>query len=328
MRARSVGTALALLVGCEGPMRVGDPAGPAGEALFRLIVFFVVVTGVPAALFLVALLVAVAKKRRPSTGRSASDPKESRIIIAVGGGVTGVLLVGLMVVSFETTGRIVDPPSEPQLAIDFVGHQFWWEARYRDAEFVTANEIHIPVGVPVRFHMRTADVIHSFWVPKLHGKIDMIPGRTHRFWLEADRVGEFRGICAEFCGIQHALMAFLVIVETEAEFDAWFAAQREPQTRGADGLHATGRAIFERARCHLCHVIRGSFDATQQAAGPDLTHFASRRTLGAGTAPRTAANVERFVRNPHALKPGVRMPPSDLSEADARALVAYLESLE
>lgn len=310
-------------------MRVYEPAGPAGDELWRLILVFLVVTGVPAFFFLVALVVAAVKKKRSSVGTTSSDPKETRVIVGFGGIFAGLLLVGLMFVSFGSTSRVVDPPSTPRLEIEFVGHQFWWEARYPESGVVTANEIHIPAGVPVRFLMRTADVIHSFWVPELHGKIDMIPGRTHRFWLQADRPGEYRGICTEFCGIQHALMGFLVIAEPEDEFRAWLEAQRAPQaSEGRAPALAAGREVYERARCHLCHVVRGDFEVkSAEGVGPDLTHLASRRTIGAALAPLRRDTLRQFVLDPHVLKPGIRMPRSDLTEDDADALVAYLESL-
>jgi cytochrome c oxidase subunit II len=313
----------------EGPQRATDPAGPGAQALLDLIIIFVVVTTVPAAVFIGVLVVAALRRRKAERDLPPNPRKEAIVMLTAGGGFAAVVVTALMLVSFAATSKVVEPPSKPNLTVEVIGHKFWWEVRYPEHGLRTANEIHIPVGGPVRVRLEAADVIHSFWVPQLHGKVDMIPGRTHELWFQADRPGEFRGQCAEFCGVQHALMAFLVVAEEEAAFDAWLQDQgrlqppREPGT-----LEAEGERVFVEQRCHVCHAVRGSFEVRELGApGPDLTHFARRRTIGAATMRLTRDNLREWIRDPHRSKPGVRMPASRLTDGEMRALLAYMESL-
>ena len=190
-----------------------------------------------------------------------------------------------------------------------------------------ANEIRLPVGEPVEFELATRDVIHSFWIPSLGGKMDMIPGRTTRLRLEPTRTGVFRGTCAEFCGASHAYMSFAVVVMEKEEFAAWLAGQRAPARRGHEALAARGEALFQANGCGACHSVRGT--SARGVIAPDLTHLGSRETLGAGVLPNEAAALERWIAHPSALKPGVRMPAFGmLPKDDLRALAAYLEALE
>jgi cytochrome c oxidase subunit 2 len=190
---------------------------------------------------------------------------------------------------------------------------------------MTANEIHIPTNRPVVLKVTSRDVIHSFWVPNLQGKRDLIPGYTTALWVQASRSGVFRGQCAEFCGVQHAHMAFDVVAESDEEFARWLDARRQPGRDPPDATARKGRDVFMQTRCAGCHTIRGS-DAAGQTA-PDLTHIASRSTLGAGSLPNTPDNLAAWIRDPQRVKPGNQMPPNLLADDDLHALVAYLETL-
>jgi cytochrome c oxidase subunit 2 len=219
------------------------------------------------------------------------------------------------------------PPADeaPALAVHVTGRQWWWEVTYPDEQVVTANEIHVPADVPVRFAVTSEDVIHSFWVPQVAGKIDVLPRKTNTVTLRIPRPGVYRGLCAEFCGLQHAHMHLRLVVEPPAAFAAWLDGQRRVPPPPADSLVLQGQGVFLRASCAQCHAVRG---VSSGGRGPDLTHVASRRTLGAGTHENTPAALAGWVADPQAMKPGNKMPPTDLSAEEVRAVVAYLESLE
>jgi cytochrome c oxidase subunit 2 len=189
----------------------------------------------------------------------------------------------------------------------------------------TANEIHVPVGRPVVLELRSTDVIHSFWPPNLSAKRDLIPGHENSLWLQADAPGEYRGQCAEFCGHQHAKMAFLVVAEPPDSFAGWLARQRDTAATPADSLTRRGQEVFLGSACPMCHAIGGTPAGSR--VGPDLTHLGSRRTLAAGTLPNTRGNLAGWIVNPQAIKPGAKMPPNALSPDDLQALLAYLETL-
>jgi cytochrome c oxidase subunit 2 len=209
------------------------------------------------------------------------------------------------------------------------GHQWWWEIEYEEGiparHVLTANELHIPIGRPVVLKVTSRDVIHSFWAPNLQGKRDLIPGYTTAIWMQADQAGVFRGQCAEFCGLQHAHMAFAVIAEPEADYQRWLEAMRQPARAPESDAERRGQEIFMTSRCAGCHTVQGT-DAHGQVA-PDLTHIASRSTVGAGTLPNTPAHLAAWVRDSQASKPGNQMPPNPLNPIDLQALVAYLETL-
>ncbi|MEX1022002.1 MAG: cytochrome c oxidase subunit II, partial [Dehalococcoidia bacterium] len=224
------------------------------------------------------------------------------------------------------------------LRIEVHAHQWWWEVRYPDqgdggvTAFTTANEIHIPTGEEVHIDLTSEDVIHSLWVPQLSGKMDLVPGKTNTMYLEATEDGTYQGMCAEFCGLQHARMRFLVVAHPRADFDAWAAAQAEPagppsEADGADeGELLRGQQVFLGAACVYCHTIEGT--SASGTVGPDLTHLGSRATLAGGTIENTPANLAQWVANPPSIKPGTQMPPTSLSGDALNALLAYLESLE
>jgi cytochrome c oxidase subunit 2 len=211
-------------------------------------------------------------------------------------------------------------PGSTALTVHVVGHQWFWEIRYGNARETTANELHIPVRTRVNVIGTTADVIHSLWVPELNRKIDLIPGRTNRVLLYADRAGTYLGQCAEFCGKQHAHMELTVVAEPRARFEQWLRRQAQPAPAGA------GLQVFMRSGCANCHELRGT--AADAHVGPDLTHVASRSTLAAGTIPNDRAHLTEWLANPQDVKPGTRMPKLPLSQRDIKTLVDYLERLK
>ena len=251
----------------------------------------------------------------------------SRALI-LGGGIAfpAVTLAALLVYSLVRASDL-SVAGEGALRIEVTGHQWWWRVHYLDksgrVDFATANEIHIPAGRPVDLTLRSADVIHSFWVPALAGKLDMIPGRANRMRLAADAPGTYRGQCAEYCGVPHGFMAFLVIAQAPAEFEAWAARQREPAPAGA--RHAQGASLFA-AHCAACHAVRGT--AAGGSRGPDLTHVGGRSTIGAGRLPMNAGTLAAWIASGQRLKPGNLMPQFEhFPDEELRALAGYLESL-
>jgi cytochrome c oxidase subunit II len=318
-----VGGAL-LLGGCTAPS-VLAPQGPAAERIAGLwwIMFGLAGTiyGVVVALLLIGLF-----RRRRLESEGERHPADGRAWI-LGGGVAlpVAVLILLFALTLGTMASLAAPPSAA-LIVELVGHQWWWEVRYPDRQVITANELHIPAGRSVRLSLTSADVIHSFWAPELHGKIDLTPGRTSSFWIEARQPGVYRGFCAEYCGDQHANMAFLVIAEPPDQFAAWLERQRQAASAPTDLLAQQGRTVFQRAGCALCHIIRDAPAAT--GAGPDLTHLADRRTIAAGRLANTRDNLARWLTNPQAIKPGNKMPVPDLTPEELQALLAYLESLK
>jgi len=234
-----------------------------------------------------------------------------------------VLLV-IAVPTIQVIFRTQAAPGPTALEISVRGHQWWWEFRYPTLDVVTANELHVPLGRPIALKLDGPDVIHSFWVPQLGGKRDVVPGRMNQLTFTADSVGEYRGQCAEFCGVSHANMGMRVVVEAPDAFERWVAAQKATPAEPT-GLAAEGKAIFARSACVGCHTIRG---VSTGALGPDLTTFGSRRTLAAGLLPNTVDTVTAWLKDPPALKPGSKMPSLALTDAQARAVAAYLMSLK
>jgi cytochrome c oxidase subunit 2 len=243
--------------------------------------------------------------------------------------VCALLLVVLTIASFATD-RALASLGAPSLEIQVTGHQFWWEVRYEDADpsriFTTANEIHIPVGRPVLIKLKADDVIHSLWVPNLAGKKDLIPGRDATLTLRADKPGTYRGQCAEYCGAQHAKMAFLLIADPPEQYEAWAAAERKPAREPAEAEQRRGRDLFVHGRCGMCHAVQGTTAAARY--GPDLTHFASRQTLAAGMLPNTVGYLAGWILDPQSIKPGANMPANPMQPAELHALLAYLGTLK
>ncbi len=320
------------------------PAGVQAARIGRLWWWLLAATAAVYLATMITLLLAVARARRsgPTAEPTRDDapmtpilrppePGERRLArwVAVATGLTVAILLAILVASTATGRALASLDSPHPLRIQLVGHQWWWEVKYLDPspqmELTTANEIHLPVGRPVAIQTDSRDVIHSFWVPSLTGKRDLIPGRPSVAWLRADRPGVFRGQCAEFCGYQHAHMALQVIAEAPERFTAWEDAERRPAATPVSPLARRGQQVFGAVACPLCHTIHGT--EAQGQLGPDLTHLAARRTIAAGTLPLTAAALARWIADPQRVKPGTSMPPTPLAPDDREALVAYLESL-
>ncbi len=320
---------------------------PHGIEAVRIGQLWWLMLGVTSAVFLlvmVALGIAITRRPQESGLPGPLPPERRRRRNRVVAGAIGLTVVTLFVLLFASisTGRAVASLGAPgAIRIQVTGHQWWWEVKYEappgspplperlpetsDRIVTTANEIHIPAGRPVRLLLTSADVIHSFWVPSLHGKRDLIPGHPSALWIEADRPGVYRGFCAEFCGHQHAHMGLLVIADSPERYAAWYAAQLQVPEIPADPLRKRGRQVVESAPCALCHTIEGT--EASGSLGPDLTHFGSRRTIAAATLPNTPGHLDRWITDPQTIKPGNQMPGNPLSADDRRAVLAYLESL-
>jgi cytochrome c oxidase subunit II len=302
-----------------------EPHGPGAARAAALWWVMFSISAVVVIAVTVLILLGVRRRRRAT---DCDETPRWAMGMIVGGGVVFPILV--LAVLWGLTLRDVaildEPPSEPTVQIEVVGKRWWWEVRYPDEGVITANEIHVPVGETVDLLLRSGDIIHSFWVPELMPKTDMIPGRDNRMWLVADRAGVYRGQCAEFCGLQHAKMAFLVIAEPRADFDAWVAEQSAEAASPTDPEARAGLEAFLGAPCVGCHTVRGT--EASGTLGPDLTHVASRGTLAAATFPNTPQNLRSWIENSQRIKPGNLMPPIELPPEELRAIVAYLETLE
>lgn len=309
-----------------------SPMLPASEPASHLATLGWWLIAIATAVFLVVLFMLLAPlraRRRAIEHADIQPPHNEGMILIAGALVPAIILVGVYLGTLQTLSATATPPVRPKYMIDVTGHQWWWEIRYESAEpgaeLTTANEIHIPVGEPVALRVASNDVAHSFWVPQLHGKIDAIPGQTNSFWIRADKAGTYRGMCAEYCGLQHAHMAMVVVAEPADKFEAWLRAQRAPSPEPTDSLIARGRAVFQSAPCALCHTIRGTSAGGRM--GPDLTHIATRLTLGAGTMDNSPGALSGWIANAQAFKPGSDMPQIQLDGKSMSALVAYLETL-
>jgi cytochrome c oxidase subunit 2 len=293
--------------------------------------------GVGGVIWLVVVTAAVLAYRA-RRGRLEADtlthvtPAQHRrmeLSIAAATFVTVLILAAFLVYDFGA-GRALAQHPDVALTIDVTGHQWWWEVQYEDPSpskiVATANEIHVPVGEMVQFKLRSTDVIHSFWAPNLNGKRDLIPGYTTTLWFRADTSGIYRGQCAEFCGLEHAQMAFYIIAEPKVQFAAWMAAASTPHEQPVDSTLLYGQRVYMSSGCPLCHSIAGT--ESRGTVGPGLSHFKSRSAIAAGTLSNTRANLTRWIANPSAIKPGVRMPAMPLKRVELDALVSYLETLK
>jgi len=277
---------------------------------------------------LLALVVAIRRGR----GSDAGEPSRAKAArwVTAATAISILTLVGLLFASVATGRAMGSLPTEDALGIEVVGYQWWWSVKYKNPtpslEVTTANELHVPVGRPIAISLKAFDVIHSFWVPNLHGKVDLIPGRENLITLQVDKPGVYRGQCAEYCGLQHAHMAFSIIAEEPDAFEHWLAAQREPAPNPTSPEQTHGLAVVERGPCQMCHTIRGT--SAGGRFGPDLTHVATRSTLASGTVPNTPDTLAEWIKDPQHIKPGTRMPSTGLSQEELQALVAYLQTLK
>jgi cytochrome c oxidase subunit II len=314
-----------LLVGCAASPSTLSPQGPAATRIANLWWFLLVLGTLVFLVVLVFLFFALFGRKREDDATN-SMRKGSRIVLY--GGIIGPAVVLLVVFGFTvaTLNALSMPEISQEYAVHVIGRQWWWEVRYPHQQIETANEIHIPAGQPVRIVLSSDDVIHSFWVPELHGKLDLVPGMTNEFWLQADRPGVYLGECAEFCGIQHAKMRFLIIAQPPEGFASWVEAQRLPARQPDDSLALRGQQVFLNSTCAYCHTVAGT-QATGKL-GPNLTHLASRQTLAAASVPNNRGNLGGWIIDPQHIKPGNLMPPTSLTGSDLQALLAYLATLE
>jgi cytochrome c oxidase subunit II len=312
-----------LVAGC-GKQDVLDPHSDAERRISTL--WWVMLGGAAIGFGVIVLLLFLGwvRRNRASLPFGGGEQAATALVIALGVAVPIVVLSALFVWSNIFLIRTTDAPApgSTSLTVRVIGHQWWWEIRYPGTRAVTANELHIPVATGVRVAGTTADVIHSLWVPELNRKVDVIPGRENVLLLDADHTGTYPGQCAEFCGLQHAHMEIRVIAEPRQRFQAWLAREASP----AAAATSRGARVFVDQACSGCHQIRGT-DA-RGLVGPDLTHFGSRTTIGAGVLPNDREHLRDWIRDPQHAKPGNRMPALKLSEADLRALVDYLEGLK
>jgi cytochrome c oxidase subunit 2 len=276
----------------------------------------------------VTMLVVLAVLRRPGglRDRLAGALGGRWLIIAGGALVPFAILAVLFALTLETLVETAPGHLRPRMTVQVTGRQWFWDIRYPGTGAVTANEIHVPTRTPVEVEVRTGDVLHSFWVPRLNRKIDLVPGRANRVTFEADEPGRFRGQCAEFCGVQHGNMGFWVVAQEPDEFEAWLANQKRPPSVPADPAVQRGQRVFMEAGCASCHRIAGT-EADGQI-GPDLTHLATRQTLAAATIPNTRGDLGGWILDPQHIKPGNKMPGIELDGPELQALLSYLETLE
>ncbi len=335
-----------------------DPAGPQASHIAQLWYLTVGICGVVFAAIIIATLYAILHRRdsrdeqldqgsqldqrsqlnqglNESAQNLALDlsPKQERLYLGYVIGAVAlstVLLIFLIVASVFTDRALAKIPVKDAEHIEIVAHQWWWEAKYDNNDinkiFTTANEIHVPVDRPVLLTLKAADVIHSFWVPNLGGKKDLIPGRSTKLLIQANRAGQYRGQCAEFCGFQHALMGFKVTADPAQDYEAWLQSQRQTANEPLEPKAVRGKTVFMTNSCAMCHAIQGTPALANNA--PDLTHIASRSSLAAGTLKNTKSNLKHWIKDPQSVKPGTNMPPTALPEPDLDALVAYLGGLK
>lgn len=321
-----IGIVVLLGCGAEHPQSVFRPTSDFAsrlDDLFRQILWlaagvFVVVAG--------ALGYTIFRWRERPDGER---PREvhGHVGLEIGWTLAPALILVAIAIPTVRTIFIIDnaPDAEEALVLEVVGRQWWWEFRYPELGIVTANEAHLPVGRTIDVRLRTADVVHSFWVPRLGGKRDLVPGRENRIWFTPDSAGVFWGQCAEYCGTAHALMGFRIIVDHAAGFEAWAARESADAVTPTDPEARAGQAVFMANACVSCHRIAGT--PAQGAFGPDLTHFGSRLTIGAGILDNDRENLIRWIDSTQHVKPGNLMPEVALTDAQVSQLAAYLSSL-
>jgi cytochrome c oxidase subunit 2 len=324
---------LLLLAGCSGWQSALDVHGQSAISLKHLIIVIVAVCSLIWALVMVVLIFALWRRRGRDATPFRPDPaRERRMRVPVASAVAvSVVIIGAFTFASFNTTRALNVGGNDDLIIKIRGLQWWWDVEYPGAapeeRFQTANEIHIPVGRNVRFQLEGIDVIHSFWVPSLAGKQDLIPGRPNQLSIRAERAGVYRGQCAEFCGMQHAHMAFFVIADEPQVFEEWLRTQRTSATApGPDAEVLAGQQVFLSKPCAACHIIRGT--PATGTTGPDLTHVGGRKYIAAGLLETTRGSLAAWIADPQTLKPGNNMPMVPLSSEELRSVSAYLASLK
>jgi cytochrome c oxidase subunit 2 len=313
------------------PTNIFSPASTPASSIFQLSVFVLAVTAVIFAVVFSLLVYSLVRFRKRTDDDGREPPQiygSNQVELA-----WTVIPVLIVVTLFMATARVIaaiQKPSRPANAIEVtaVGHQYWWEFRYPGFKVVTANELHVPLSdpehpTPTFLTLTSADTDHSFWVPRLAGKTDLIPNRVNTMWIDPHETGLYLGQCAQYCGTQHAKMLLRVYVQTPDEFARWVQEQSQA-AQTSDAAYA-GRRIFETTACVNCHTVTGT--TAHGRFGPDLTHLMSRDTIASGAVPNTPENLRRWIRNPDALKPGCKMPAMDLPDQEVGAVTAYLETL-
>jgi len=325
----------ALLAGCNGIQTMTGGQGRESQGFNGLFTIFNAVAAIFFLLVLAFLAAAILRRRGSRADgmpdEKAVEPRDAALntLLIVWVALVGLGLVGLTLASWLGDRSAVAAAANPRVDITVTGRQWWWQVDYGGAQanqgFTTANEIHLPVGVPARITLRSNDVIHSFWIPNLAGKQDLIPGRQNDITVTPTAIGRYRGQCAEYCGLQHAHMAFDVIVESPEDFARWRQAQLAPPRAPDNPLRQAGYNYVTTRECSSCHNISGT--SASGRVGPDLTHVASRLSIGAGTYPMTRGHLYGWVADPQSAKPGNAMPVVGLDPNELHAVVAYLESL-
>lgn len=328
---------LALLAGCSSHQQsMTSAAGTQAAVVERLWWTMLIVLTV----IFVLVVAAIGRSVQRSRGGTAATPERevidpdqdrrmSRVIVVLVV-IVVVLEFAFLVMSAYSTNVHRAPESKNPIEIHVIGHRWWWEFRYVSSVaselVVTANELHVPAGVPILIKSSSADVIHSFWFPNIAGKRDLIPPYQTAFWIQADKEGVYRGQCAEYCGHQHAKMGMYMVVESLPEFQAWLNAQKKPAPDPPDEQAKRGQQLFLSSPCVTCHTIRGTDAASR--VGPDLTHLATRSFIAAGSLPNTRENLVRWVKDSQSIKPGNTMPTMSLKQEDVDAIVTYLQTLK
>lgn len=318
-----------LLSGCSGVQSALDAQGHSAIVLRDLIILIIAACVAVWIAVMVVLAWSLLRRRDPEDGNVRRSERHMTIWVSGAVAATVLIISGLTIASFRTTHDL-DGTGSPELTIRVRGQQWWWQFIYEDTDparsFQTANELHIPVGKEIRVRLESVDVIHSFWVPSLAGKLDLIPGRENVLTFRAERPGVYRGQCAEFCGLQHSHMAFFVIAEDEDSYRQWAAAQQGNGLEPSEAEAGAGKAVFMAKQCAACHTIRGT--AASGTTGPDLTHVGSRGTIAAGLLENTRGSIAAWIADPQTLKPGNNMPIVPLTADELRQLAAYMESLK
>lgn len=324
-----------MIAGCAGQPSVLLPASPEATGIAHLWWVFLGVCVVVYAAVMAGVLVAWFRRRAAdlATGSpiapDAAAERETHRVIAGATVLTTLIVLGLFVADLWLQRRH-GPREDDPLVIRVTGHQWWWALEYQNPDpsqvFESANEIHVPVGRSILLLLESNDVIHSFWVPRLHGKKDLIPGHPASLTFKVDQAGRFEGVCAEFCGYQHAHMGILVIAQEPADYETWANTQRAVAHEPASDTARRGKEVLETTTCAMCHTVHGALASSR--IGPALTHFGSRQTLAAGAAPNEREQLRQWILDPQKLKPGAQMPANPLSPTDLNALLDYLATLQ
>jgi cytochrome c oxidase subunit II len=330
-----------LVSGCSSepisPPKTPSALAPRGPNAAHLAELWWVMLALGTAIFVlvVVLLAAALLRRRRASSSTAPDSRGNvgrRWLLQGGIALPLVVLAIVFGYTIYILAALAAQQGQPAFQIHVVGRRWWWQVDYPAQGITTANEIHIPVGVPVQIQLESADVIHSFWVPELGGKMDLIPSRMNNVTLQADQAGVYRGECAEFCGLQHAHMGFMVVAQNQDDFNAWLAAQQQPAAAATDAVALRGQGVFVSAGCVFCHVVRGlddkAIDRSAVDLGPDLTHLNSRLTIAGASLDQNRGNLAGWVIDPQHVKPGAQMPNQYLNAQDLQTLLAYLETLQ